>query len=967
METQGNAHLSAARSRTGAHSWKIFLAAGACAAAVAAAAPAAFAQEADAATPDRVTVTGSRIQRDGMQSPTPVTVMSAAELEQMAPTTLMDALVQMPQFAANSTAENGNIYGEGSQSVLNLRGIGSNRTLILLDGRRVVGSTRNGTTDVSLFPEALVERVDVVTGGASAAYGSDAVSGVVNFILDTDYEGLKGHAQAGITEEGDNQNFELSLSGGMPVGAKGHLLLSAEHYEAEGIRGYGSRDWFESWGTMMNPDPNGPTRITRKGIGSRHQTYGGVIPTGPLAGTQFVEGGHAVPFDSGELVSRDGQLQVGGSAIDPNRDYAWLYPDLERTSGFAHFKWDFSENFSAYANVLAGRAFSGEGLYPEGHVGPWQMTIYADNAFLPTELRNHMLAEGIQSFPFGRSPFELEEGRYYTNENEMISTSVGFEGELPNAWRYQAYYQYGRNVQTRNYGNGRVLRNDRIYRALDAVVDPASGDIVCRSTLSTPDDGCVPLNLFGAGSVSEEAKRYIRADSYYKQETDQHFIEGAVDGELFEGWAGPVSLALGASYRKDETFQRAYPLDLVALEVASGPELTWRGQPPVTVGATDIFNRGNPNSDGVPIQGSFKVWEMFGETLVPVVQDAPFAESLDVSLAVRYADYSGSGGIWAYKGGVDWQLFQDLRLRGTYSRDVRAGTLSERFDSTGGGANVDDPTLPGEPTYLTTVIAGGNPNVAPEKADTMVIGGVYQPAWFDGFAVSVDYYDIKIKDAIDQLGTQVIVDECFRGAVELCAQIDRSEIDGRIDAVRDVFLNVAQARTRGVDVEMSYTTPFDMFGSGGSLSFRAFANYLAEDSITNFGAPKFDTAGQVAAGESAPEWTGNLSATYSRGPLTLFLQERYIGSGIYNITWVEGVDIDDNHVGEAWYTNARVSYDFERPNGGVVTAFLNVTNLFNADPPRAASGSYLTGTTHTNYGLYDVLGRRFVGGVRFEF
>jgi outer membrane receptor protein involved in Fe transport len=938
--------------------------AGACLLASALGAPA-LAQGAPAL--DEIQVTGSRIQRDGMNTPTPVTMLDSSELQSMAPTTLIDSLSQMPQFLNNSTPATHNVYGAASD-LLNLRGIGANRTLVLLDGRRVVSSTRSGAVDIGILPQELVQRVEVVTGGASAAYGSDAVSGVVNFILDTDFTGVKGSVQGGVTDRGDNENGKVSLAMGTNVGESGHLLVAGQYYQADGIKGYDGRNWFQHWGTIRNPDPNGPARLTRKDMGVSVYTYGGLITSGPLKGTQFDDGGNPIPFNYGEM--SNGGVQVGGDAPDPNSKYYWLIPDQKRASLFTRYTQDLSDNVTAYVQGIWGYNKSGSGSFPEPFSGPWALQIQQDNAFLPESLRQRMVDEGIDSFTFERSPADLERDRYYTSSNNTISVTTGLDGETSGV-RWNAYYQYGQNKQHQDYGSGRVLRIDRLPRALDAVLDDTTGRIVCRSTLTHPDDGCVPLNMFGNGAPSEEASNYVWADSFHDQTVRQHFAEATAQGELFSTWAGEVSLVGGLSYRRDSFRQTAGPEDLVALDTPPADELGYKGLPPVYAGGANIFNRGNPNGgEPVPIVGNFDVWEAFTEAAVPLLRDAPLAQSVDLNLAARYADYSGSGGIWAWKAGVDWQLTDDFRLRGTRSRDVRAGTLSERYDRTGAGGNVDhDPLYPDDATRLVRLVSGGNPNVGPEKADTLTFGGVYQPSWARGLAFSIDYYDIKIKGAIDQLGAQNIVDQCAAGATALCDQITRNPVTDRIDEIRDIFLNVDQARTRGIDFELSYNSAISVFGGGETLALRGFATYIKEDSTTNLGAAKVDRAGETGGGfgkDTVPHWTGTASATYANGPLSLFLQERFISSGKYDATWTEGVEIDDNHVSSVFYTNAEVRYSFEAV-GGDQELFFNVSNLFDRDPPLAPSASNYTGTSHTNAALFDLLGRRYTLGLRFEY
>jgi outer membrane receptor protein involved in Fe transport len=338
----------------------------------------------------------------------------------------------------------------------------------------------------------------------------------------------------------------------------------------------------------------------------------------------------------------------------------------------------------------------------------------------------------------------------------------------------------------------------------------ASGNPICRSTLTFPDDGCVPMNPFGAGSPSPEAIAYINGDRSDQDQTiKQHFAEAVVQGRPFATWAGDVSVATGGAYRKEILDNRVhrYPASLDGLIVEPDETQGYKGLPSSYAGQTNIFER----TAAQPLEGSYNVWEVFGETIVPLAKDVSFAKRIDANAAVRYMNYSGSGGIYAWKGGLDWQIVDDLRLRATRSRDVRAGTLSERFDYSGTGANIFDPFLAGRPRYAITAIRAGNPNVDPEKADTLTFGFVYQPQWLDGFNVSVDYFDIKIKDAISSLGAQNIMDECFAGAASVCDLITRDPATGRVDQVNNTFLNVNELRNESL---------FDVLGRRYSVGVR---------------------------------------------------------------------------------------------------------------------------------------------------
>jgi len=915
----------------------------------------------------QVTITGSRIERAGVTSPTPVTSLAATELTAMAPTTLMAAVGQMPQFLNNQTPESNGVSwtGAAGASILNLRGVGANRTLVLLDGRRVVSSTRRGTIDISLLPESLVSRVDVTTGGASAAYGSDAVSGVVNFMLDTEYTGLKGSVQGGISDLSDNENFKASLAGGMALGERMHVIGAIDYYKAEEIANPTDRDWFQSWGRI--PLPGGPSgaEIIAPNVRSRQFTYGGLILSGPFANNQFLPGGQLAPFASGNLAS--GTAQSGGDGVDLATIGA-LVPGVERSSAFAHLSYDLSDNAQVFGQVLYGNSFSNFNSPPAGaQYGSWPATIFFDNAFLPDQVRDAMTPTGANSsFRFGRSgDLDYGLGKDIEQDTDMLSVTTGIKGELSGGWRYNAYYQYGRTESDITMYD--AIRLDRIYKAIDAVRAPG-GEIVCRSTLMFANDGCVPLNLFGVGAPSEAAIDYITADRINQlQVLQQHVLDATIQGEPLATWAGPVSVATGASFRRDWFRQNVFPQDLHDIDMPATADpnvIGYRGLPGAYVNTANIFERG-PSTNP---RGGYRVWEVFAETIVPLASGMKFARSLDLNTAVRYADYEGSGGIMAWKAGLDWAPLDEIRLRATLSRDVRAGTLSERFDTTRGPGTVDDP-FTGIQDQVFSQIAGGNPEVDPEKADTLTFGVVYQPSWLPGFGITADVYDIDIQGAIGQLLVQDIVDQCFAGVQSLCALISRDEA-GAINQIRNVFINIAQAKTRGIDFEMFYNRPITLFGGNESLRVRAFATHVLENStIADAEAPKIDRAGQTGVAGGAPEWQANVSIAYQNGGFTGSIQERWISSGILNATFnapgLSNTTVNDNTVDGAFYTNLRLGFEGEMNDTGY-EIFLNVTNLFDEAPPLAPSFGF-TGSSHTNTSLFDTIGRRYNLGVNVRF
>jgi outer membrane receptor protein involved in Fe transport len=918
---------------------------------------------------EEVHVTGSRIQISGMTTPTPVTSLSADDLHVMAPTTLAAAVTQLPQFTNSSVPEgapSSGWTGASGASILNLRGVGQNRTLVLLDGRRVVASTRRGTLDVNLLPDSLVRNVEVVTGGASAAYGSDAVSGVVNFILDSKFEGFKSDIQGGVTELGDNKNYSASIAGGIPLGERMHLIASVDYYSADPIRDATRRDWQQSQGVISAPPnspPGTPARLTRSGVRSTQFTEGGLItsvaggasPT--LQWTQFLPGGVNAPFVRGTDFTTS--AQVGGDGQDLSW-YNYFTPDTSRGSAFAHLTFDLNDRASVFLQGLYGMGDTSYLSPPAGgQFATWAPTIYWDNAFLPTSVAAKMPVGS--SFKLGRAG-DLDYGgsKAIEQKNFLKSVTTGVKVDI-GEWKLDGYYQYGRTNSTIYMDN--AIRLDRIYQAIDAVRDPVSGNVICNSTRMYPGNGCVPLNIFGVGSPSQAAIDWITQDISQKQIVEEHVADVAISGSPFNDWAGPVSMAFGAAWRQEAFSQAVYPIELHegADIPPNTPALGYRGLPAVYAGASNIFERGPSAAPS----GGYKVKEAFAEMQFPLLSEKPLAQGLDLNTAVRYADYEGSGNVWAWKAGIDWSLTSDLRFRLTRSRDVRAGTLSERFDTSRGPGNVVDPESGSSVQYAISVVADGNPNVDPEKADTLTFGVVYRPSWMQGFAVSIDAFDVKIADAIGQLGAQAIVDQCRLGASQLCSLIQRGN-DGFISVVSNTFVNTAQARAKGLDFELSYARSVSWFGGDEQFRARLLTSYVKELSTQQIGANKVDRAGQTGLQGGAPDWQGTFSLSYERGPFSATLQERYINSGTYDATFIEGVSIDDNSVASAAYTNLEVAYRGEMAGDSTWQTYLNVANLFDKDPPLVASFGF-TGSTQTNSSLFDIYGRRYNLGVRFNF
>ena len=937
------------------------------------------AQQENQAPLEEITVTGSRIRAiSGMNTPVPVTVVTAEDMDHSAPGALIDALNEMPQFLGSSRPGIGQGIGStAGQSIVNMRGIGSTRTLVLLNGRRIVPTTRQGTTDISIFPDSMVERVEVVTGGASAAYGTDAVAGVTNFILNTRYEGFKGHLQGGETSRGDVGNTEASFGFGTEIGERGHVIAAIDYAESDALESWDDREWFQDWGVVTNPAwPAGgpPQLLTLPGVTSSLYTLGGLInqPGSALHRQEFLPDGTIRPFVLGSPAAIGGTQshQGPGANIQRDRGLFGVFPTTDRYNGFAHFTFDASDSLELTAQVLTGKSDVVGNGFPSVLFGPWQARIFQNNAFLPPQVRQIMINEGLQSFGFSRMGSTADTTvSDILQRNTFDSYTFGFEKTLGDDWRVDGYFQYGKNeglLDIRNW-----IRTSHLFPAMDAVRHPVTGEIVCNRTLFDPSFRCVPINLLGSGRASPEAIAFV-TEGIKSAHTDnrQRVIEASADGQIFDGWAGPISLAFGAGYREDTLSQIVYdptnPTNdpsFVAVPV-NNPAIGYRGIPAGYAGV----NSGVQFSIMANFLGEVSVKEAFSEILVPLVRDKTLAQQLNMSAAIRWAEYTGSGSIQSWKFGLDWQAIEALRFRGTLSLDVRAANMSERFDAAGGGVTVQDPVF-GNTQHTFTQISGGNPDVNPEEADTLTVGFILQPPRFEGFSLSADRYSITVDGSIGQLGSQRIVTDCFLGATQLCAQITRDPVTNIILGVRNVFLNINEMAVSGVDVEAVWNK--ELGGNNRSFNFRALGSWLEENSITNLGAPKQDRAGETGS-LTLPDFQLSTSATYRHGPFTTFLQGRYISDGTrrYNGNRPDlgGVTIDNNDVDSSFITDLRVSYTFSPDNGnGEWEVFGNISNLFDTDPPLSANHSDFFGSSHTNTTLFDVLGRRFVAGARFTF
>lgn len=983
-----------------------------------------------AAAPDpqaapAIVVTGSRLRTDGTQAPIPVTVVGAEALDAMGTSGLVEAVSTLPQFLGNQSVSAVQVSGvggtgwfaRGGYGNLNLRGLGINRTLTLLNGHRVVSSSPFGGVDINTFPEEAISSVETVTGGASAAYGSDAVAGVVNFMLDRNFTGLRASAQAGITERGDNETYQFSALYGTEIGDRGHIIVSGEFAKQDGVHDLSGRDWHRAWGTVngaAHPD-----------VISANSSWDGVIfaPGTPLQGMEFLPDGSGVtPFvRSGTSMGLTGtpparhSVTDGGSGDPLGTDPFTIFPDAERNSVYVYGDYELTPSLLVYAQYMRGQNKTFRYNDPTGSFNgtPTTATIFADNAFLPARVRDTMQANDIDSFVLRRmgSREDIAPFVYLRDDSVMNSFAGGLTWDIQSGgflegWQADLYYQYGENTR-KGYQNG--IRVDRIFAALDAVDEgqattgTPNGNIVCRATLfSDAFAGCQPINLFGRGNASAEAIDYVtgyepgttvttpifyadtgfeRGDTFTfttgteklnRTKISQHVAEFDLNGDLMEGWAGPIVAAFGGSFRRESILQLVEDETNPSSNHVDGHPVACNDEIPGLRGVSrpDCLNTvGLQYSKVSNIIGAIDVYEAFAETLVPLVAGAGPIDAANLHLAGRWANYTGSGTVWAYKAGLDVDMFDFLKLRGTYSRDVRAANLSERFDKTGGAAVVDDPRTPEQEAINVTIFSGGNPQVDPEKADTWTVGAVVRPALLPGLSLSLDYYDIRVNGAIGQLGSQAVLNGCLVDSVpELCDLV--TLVNDTPVLIGDIFINVNENRVRGLDLEANYSAPLALFGGDEEVTARLFGSWLFENSETLSNGTYVDRAGQTGIQQSngipygLPDFRGTGILTYANGGFSTFLQGRYIAAGTQENALG---DVPLNEVDSAFYLDLRLTYGFELGSGAEIETFAAVTNLTDQDPPVTPYYSVFGArSVQTNSVLFDSLGRRFTIGVKLK-
>lgn len=908
---------------------------------------------------EEVIVIGSRIKRRDLSSPSPITTISSDDLEYSGTATVEELLNQLPQ-AVPGFGRVGNNPGNGTAQI-NLRGFGPGRTLVLLNGRRVAASGVGSAVDLNNLPQALISRIEMITGGASTVYGSDAVAGAVNFVTKKDFDGIAVDAHASITEKGDSEIYGANLAYGHEFAdGRGNISAYFNYYERKPLlaaeRESEAVPYDEDWDT-----------------GELFETGSYAIPEGLIAWPLAIIDGEL----SNVMFNADGTPRA---FIDPDDVYNYA-PDnylqipLTRYAGGIFADYELGSGFEGYLELSYARNEATQQLAPVP-AGDW-VTVNLDNPLLVPETAQlfsdfFMVAPNTAVFRMRRRMNELGP-RIIVQERDYWRALAGLRGELGGGWDFDAWFTYSRNEELEN------LLNDgsraRMQQAL--LVDPGGA---CYD----PTGGCVGADLFGPGRLSEEAAAFIRYEPLQNTtERTQLLASAVVTGSPLEIWAGPIDMAFGAEWRSDEARFKADDA------LFTFDTLGYRGDSPV--------------------EGTEKVYEFYSEAVVPLASDQPWARELSLELGGRYSVYDHAGGVWTYKAGGEWQPFVGLRLRAMYQRSVRAPNnlelfqeqYSEFYSWVGNNSSNDpcsasnDPVGNGNaekcviqgldvgqvdifeatPFYPTEFIRGGNADLRPEKANTWTIGAVITPTQLPGLNLTIDYYNMKLRGSIGEINiAQVCFDPANAGNT-FCDQITR-DASGNVSRVVASTENKAFQKTRGVDTAISYKTDlpdglalFDNYAQLG-IDF-LWTHMISNITQQNIAATPQECAGRYGyfgwiCGTTLPRDKTRATLHYSSGPFQSHLTWRYIGrteTTAYETAELFFAPVPNlavTHIEPEHYLDLSFGYDISEN----INARIGISNLTDNKPQLAPGAVW---SNNNDLRLYDIFGRSFFASLSARF
>lgn len=952
---------------------------------------------------EEIVVTGSRISRPDFESASPIVSITQESFERTGATSVDIVMNRLPQFVPDVTSTSNN-PSNGGQGNIQLRGLGPRATLVLLDGRRLVPANGTGVVDVNIIPPSLVESVEIVTGGASAVYGSDAVAGVVNFKLKTKFDGVQLDASGAVTDRGDGEEWSAGITAGTGFAdGRGHVLGHLGYTEREAVtyaqRGFSrySLGYFGPGAGGVGPDggflPAGSTLVEEAGTrGFRPST---AALTELFASYGFPAG--SVPFQNNNLLAnQDGTLFTGGNrtpgsvvnfrgAKDPllfnDRIYTynfapWNYLQLplERISGVLHASFDLDAGHELFGRLLYADYSADQALAPTPATS---LFVPATNPYIPRDLKLLMDSRSNPAADLRIAKRLVELGpRIASNQYDVYQLTTGVRGALAGDWRYEAYVQYGENEQ-RQRQSGNALRS----KINELSYAPDGGMSVCGE-----------FNLFRLGAISPDCARYVAVSGVNRSGYEQVIVEVVANGPLLELPAGVLEVAAGAMYRHDDYFYRADPV------------------------ANALFDDGFPDIIGFnasdDITGSDHNTDLYVEALVPLLADKPGVQRLDASLGYRHSQYESAGGADAWKAELIYQPLEPLRVRGSVQRAVRAPSVFELYQPripegqvllpppfgvldpcTAGSAERSGPDAAavealclaqGIPAGLLADfedgdgviegVAGGNPDLDPEIADTITFGLVldspFTNPWLSSMQLSLDWYQVEVEDSIDYLFTFTYIPLCydprtnpqFSADSVWCGFFSRNPQNGEIYDYRDVLYNFAGYRVSGVDLQFDWR--FDL--GPGAVAVNAIVSWMDEfEQRLTPDLPTMDGVGFVGndgsalngLGRSLPEWKWNANLLYEWSPVTIGVQWRHI-DGMQDASRSL-----DYHIPSFDYFDLYASIAFDAGGLAGLSLHAGVENLTNEEPPLLPSQVQ----ANTDPSQYDVLGRRYYLNLRYRF
>lgn len=935
---------------------------------------------------ERIQVTGSRISKAKLSQPAPIVTITAADIAKGGTPDLGSILAELPSIGATDTLiGNNDSNAAAGVSSADLRRLGASRTLVLVNGKRhVAGAPGSSQVDLNSIPSALIERIEVITGGASAIYGSDAVSGVINVILKDDFDGLQFNASVGNSTEGvGTENHSFSVVAGTEIaGGKGNITFFAGKDRIRQVLANDLRQT-NAFGTVNNPLDTGENdgiadRLTVPNVLSERISENGVINPFGDAGSiyGFSNSGAAELMPAREATGSFafGNFPDGCELCANTQDYENVLPELEKITVGSTVNYNLTDNHTFYSDFKFVRSEIEQQFQPSFDFGGLNIDV-ENNPYLDSSLRQQLLSEGTTNVSFSKFFGELG-NRSADNKRELFRVVTGFKGLFTLSetdFDYDVYYSYGRTDNRRKTLND--LIPDNLTAAVDAVIDPTTGEAACRSQVeslqgegytdpaSINGDACTPYNPFGFDQASAAAKDYVSADVTRTDKITQEFIGGSITfdtSEFFELPGGAIGLATGFEYREETS------------ETITD-ELTKAGF---------LSNAATPDA-----YGEFDVTEAFIEVNLPFLTDVAFAKELSLDAAYRTADYSHAGTADAWKVGILYRPIDDLRIRGTYGQAVRAPNITEAFDPLSPGfANISDPcdddNINDNPNRVANcaalgiasgfqandnvsidVFSGGNPELESETSTSLTAGIVWTPSFFENFSLTVDYYDIEIEDAISFIATQSVIDNCVDAAGGLdagfCSQVDRDPTTNDIALVRSGYLNAAATTTRGIEADFDYDMNLADYSLEGELKLNLFVNHLLE--LEDFEFQSRPDTVNVEDGEVGdPQWQARFSAVYNYNDLTLNWTTRYIDrSARFDLSPDGDIeeDLKPGYVGSIITHDISANYNlFDNTSIG-----FGLRNLTDKLPPAYISAS------GGNEAIYDAVGRRFFANVSVNF